>query len=335
MTIYTNGDIVAEMKTSNGMITIVLDTKMAPRTTANFIGLAKKGYYDGIIFHRIIKGFMIQGGDPTGTGMGWESIYGEKFDDEFHKDLKNNKYTLSMANSGPNTNGSQFFINVANNNFLDNKHSVFARVVAGIDNVEKIAKTKTAANDKPVKEVKIISLEIKEFKAGKLTNYSVDVDSVLADQVAVEAVKQEDKKTKKIRNGDTVAIHYTWSFKDGTVFDTSRERTPIEFEVGTKMMILGFEEGVVGMKIAEKKSLELSPEKAYGEREEEKIQVMNRSDLTSFTDAGCKLELGEMLPTQMGELKIIKVEKDDITIDVNHPLAGKTLLFDIEVVDIK
>lgn len=335
MTKYQNGDIVAEMKTSNGMVTILLETKLAPITTTNFIGLAKKGYYDGIIFHRVIKGFMIQGGDPTGTGAGGESIYGEKFDDEFHGELQNNKYSLAMANAGPNTNGSQFFINVADNNYLDNKHSVFGRVVDGIANVDKIAKVKTDGGDRPEKEIKIISLEIKEYKNAKLQKYDFDLESTLKENKEEKKEKQTKKKNAKVAHGDTVAVHYTGSFKDGTIFDSSLEKTPIEFEVGAKMMIEWFDTGVVGMKVGDKKSLEIKPEQAYGQRDDTKIQVMKIADLTSFTDAGCKLEVGEKLPTQMGELEIIKVEKDDVTIDVNHPLSGKTLLFDIELIEIK
>lgn len=334
MWMYNNGDIVAEMKTTNGMIKILLETELAPRTTTNFIALAKKGYYNGIIFHRVIKWFMIQGWDPTGTWMWWESIYGEKFDDEFHPELQNNKYTISMANAWPNTNGSQFFINVADNNYLDNKHSVFGEVVEWIDNVDKIAKTKTNSADKPEKEVKIISLEIKECKNGQLVEYIFDLDSALEKQSEELKKKREEKRAKKIAAWDKIAVHYTWLFKDGTIFDSSLDRAPIEFEVGSGMMIKWFDEWVVGMQIGEKKSLELSPEQAYGEKDEAKVQVMNKADLKSFTDAWCKLEVGEKLPTQMGELEIIQVDGDNITIDINHPLAGKTLLFDIEIVDI-
>jgi cyclophilin family peptidyl-prolyl cis-trans isomerase len=159
-----DGDKVVVMKTTNGTMTIKMFTKEAPKTALNFMGLAQKGYYNGIIFHRIIKSFMIQGGDPTGTGMGGESIYGEKFDDEFNSDLKNIPYSLSMANSGPNTNGSQFFINHVDNGFLNNKHAVFGQVVDGLDNVDKIIKVKTDGSDKPVKEVKMISVDVKEYK---------------------------------------------------------------------------------------------------------------------------------------------------------------------------
>ena len=100
----------AVIKTSRGDITVQLFPELAPKTVKNFIELAKKGYYDGVIFHRVIPDFMIQGGDPTGTGMGGESIYGESFEDEFSRELFNLRGALSMANSGPNTNGSQFFI---------------------------------------------------------------------------------------------------------------------------------------------------------------------------------------------------------------------------------
>ena len=101
---------VAVIKTNHGEMNIQLFPDQAPKTVANFVALAKSGYYDGVIFHRIIKDFMIQGGDPTGTGMGGESIYGESFEDEFSKELYNIRGALSMANAGPNTNGSQFFI---------------------------------------------------------------------------------------------------------------------------------------------------------------------------------------------------------------------------------
>jgi peptidylprolyl isomerase len=139
------------LETNYGNITIELFGDM-PITAGNFEKLAKKGFYDGIIFHRIIDGFMIQGGDPTGTGMGGP---GYSIDDEF-KGHKNNRGTIAMANSGPNTGGSQFFINLVNNNFLDTKHPVFGQVISGMDVVDKIAKVKTDASDRPVQEIRII-----------------------------------------------------------------------------------------------------------------------------------------------------------------------------------
>ena len=130
-----------------------------PITTENFEQLVKEGFYDGVIFHRIIEGFMIQGGDPQGTGTGGP---GYKIKDEFTHagGNKNDKYTLSMANAGPNTGGSQFFINLVDNNFLDGKHPTFGKVIEGMDVVDKIAKVEKDANDKPLEDVTIIKAEV-------------------------------------------------------------------------------------------------------------------------------------------------------------------------------
>ena len=148
------GHKVVVFDTNYGTIKIELYSKEMPITAGNFESLVSKGFYNGVIFHRIIDGFMIQGGDPTGTGMGGP---GYEIKDEFTKTSldQNNKGTISMANAGPNTGGSQFFINLANNNFLDRKHPVFGKVVEGLDVVEKIAKVETNQNDKPLKDVKI------------------------------------------------------------------------------------------------------------------------------------------------------------------------------------
>lgn len=143
---------LVRLETNMGNITIALDPAM-PITAGNFETLVKKGYYDGVIFHRIIDGFMLQGGDPTGTGRGGP---GYVIKDEFTNANRNNRGTISMANAGPNTGGSQFFINLVNNNFLDSKHPVFGKVVEGMDVVDKIAKVKTDANDRPVQNVTII-----------------------------------------------------------------------------------------------------------------------------------------------------------------------------------
>src|SRR3989338_7514931 len=148
-----------ELQTTEGTITLTLAADM-PITTKNFVDLVNKGYYDNILFHRVINGFMIQGGDPTGTGRGGP---GYTILDEFTgSDLdKNLRGTVSMANAGPNTGGSQFFLNLLDNNFLDGKHPVFGRVVEGMDVVDKIAQVKTdgdppIGNNRPLKEVKII-----------------------------------------------------------------------------------------------------------------------------------------------------------------------------------
>ena len=140
------------LETTKGNITIELRKDM-PITAGNFEKLVKEGFYDGTIFHRVIKNFMIQGGDPTGTGMGGP---GYTIPDEFTANNHNNRGTIAMANAGPNTGGSQFFINVVDNNFLDNKHPVFGKVIKGMDVVDSIVNTPTDANDKPLEEIKII-----------------------------------------------------------------------------------------------------------------------------------------------------------------------------------
>ncbi len=144
------------LKTSMGDIILQLYEDM-PITAGNFQKLVEKGFYDGTVFHRIIADFMIQGGDPTGTGRGGP---GYAIKDEFTRKNKNDRGTISMANAGPNTGGSQFFINLVNNNFLDSKHPVFGKVVEGLDVVDALGKVKTGANDKPVKEVKIESAKV-------------------------------------------------------------------------------------------------------------------------------------------------------------------------------
>lgn len=154
----------ATIKTNMGSFEVELFQNDVPRTVGNFTGLAKKGYYDGIIFHRIIDEFMIQGGDPTGTGRGGESIYGEKFEDEFKAHLRHSgEGILSMANAGPNTNGSQFFITLVPTPWLDGKHSVFGKVVSGMEVVRAIGKVPTSKPyDKPLKDVVIESIAIEE-----------------------------------------------------------------------------------------------------------------------------------------------------------------------------
>ncbi|ARK20816.1 peptidylprolyl isomerase [Sporosarcina sp. P26b] len=181
-------EALVTMNTTMGPIKIKLFKEQVPKTVENFLTHAENGYYDGIIFHRVIPEFMIQGGDPTGTGMGGESIYGNTFQDEFTMDLFNLRGALSMANAGPNTNGSQFFIVQASSlagasasqlkkggwpeeiadayeanggtPHLDQKHSVFGQVLEGMDVVDKIANAKANRDNKPKEEIKIESIEI-------------------------------------------------------------------------------------------------------------------------------------------------------------------------------
>ena len=148
-----------KLETNKGNIVIELYDDM-PITTGNFEKLVSEGVYDGVIFHRIIEGFMIQGGDPTGTGYGDPKIPNIK--DEFTHEggNKNNRGTISMANAGPNTGSSQFFINLVNNNFLDSKHPAFGEVIEGMDIVDEIAKVSTDASDRPLEDVKIIKASV-------------------------------------------------------------------------------------------------------------------------------------------------------------------------------
>lgn len=150
------GAVRVKLETTKGNILIELDSTMSI-TTGNFEKLVREGFYDGIVFHRVIDGFMIQGGDPNGDGTGGP---GYTIKDEFKEGNRNDRGTISMANAGPNTGGSQFFINLVNNNFLDKKHPVFGRVVEGMDIVDAIGKVKTDFADRPVEEVRILKAEV-------------------------------------------------------------------------------------------------------------------------------------------------------------------------------
>ena len=194
------GEEIGIIKTNRGDIKVRLFEEAAPKAVENFKTHAKNGYYDGIIFHRVIKDFMIQGGDPTGTGMGGESIWNENFEDEFNENYRNYKGALSMANAGPKTNGSQFFIvqagsfpdefltrieeqnkmegidakfndrvkdtykEVGGTPWLDYKHTVFGQVFEGMEIVDKISEEEVDFRDKPVEDIVIESIEIVEYK---------------------------------------------------------------------------------------------------------------------------------------------------------------------------
>jgi peptidylprolyl isomerase len=154
---------VVVLETTGGNIELKLKPEIAPRACENFTKLVEKGYYDGIIFHRVIKSFMLQGGDPTGTGRGGESVWGGSFEDEVKPDVKFDKPgILAMANAGPNTNGSQFFITTVPTPWLNMRHTIFGEVSAGYDVVQKIETTAVDGNDRPVKEQKIIKAYIKK-----------------------------------------------------------------------------------------------------------------------------------------------------------------------------
>ncbi|WP_019879741.1 peptidylprolyl isomerase [Succinispira mobilis] len=155
----------AVFETNLGNFTVELYQDKAPTTVDNFIKLAEKKFYDATIFHRVIDGFMIQGGDPNGDGTGGP---GYSIRDEFHKDLKHSEVgILSMANAGPNTGGSQFFITVAPTPWLDNHHTIFGKVISGMDVVMKISKVKTNPSDKPLEKVVVKTIRIQKLKSSK------------------------------------------------------------------------------------------------------------------------------------------------------------------------
>jgi len=153
---------VVVLETTQGKIEIKLMPTVAPKACENFTKLVEKGYYNGLIFHRVIKGFMLQGGDPTGTGRGGASIWGKPFGDEVSADVTFDKPgLLAMANGGPNTNGSQFFITVAKTPWLNMLHTIFGEVISGYDVVEKIENTASDPQDRPLVEQKIIKAYVK------------------------------------------------------------------------------------------------------------------------------------------------------------------------------
>src|SRR3990167_8056627 len=150
-------DTIVCIETTDGTIEIKLKNDIAPKTCENFTKLIEKHYYDGIIFHRVIKNFMIQSGDPTGTGRGGQSVWGKAFEDEVRSDVSFDKpFILAMANAGPNTNGSQFFITTVKTPWLNQNHTIFGEVIKGEETIKKIESSKTDYLDKPIEVKKII-----------------------------------------------------------------------------------------------------------------------------------------------------------------------------------
>jgi len=266
--------LFADVNTSQGAIIIKLEMEKTPVTVANFVSLAEgnnpfvseeykdRKYYDGTIFHRVIKDFMIQGGDPTGTGRGNP---GYRFKDEFNDSLVHDRAgILSMANSGPKTNGSQFFITHKETPFLNGKHSVFGEVVSGMDVVDSIANVKTYAEpnrkDKPVADVVINSMNIvrngkeaKNFDAVQvMTDYFAEEEAVIAAMAKVKTdfaaeIKQQQEVAKELPSGlkvlslnegtganpkigDKVLVYYAGWLADGTLFDSNYEEVAIKFD---------------------------------------------------------------------------------------------------------
>ncbi|MFY1046330.1 peptidylprolyl isomerase [Chryseobacterium sp. GP-SGM7] len=296
--------LYANIQTTKGNMIVKFEDKKSPVTVANFIGLAEgkidnkskaKGvpFYDGTIFHRVIKDFMIQGGDPKGTGAGDP---GYKFEDE-KNDLKHTgKGILSMANSGPNTNGSQFFITEVATPWLDGRHTIFGSVVNGTETIDAIAAVEKGAQDKPktdivLEKVSIFSKgdEYKNYDAAKTFNEGKGKiaanNKAMAEKAEAEAKKAlEDlkagmqvtesglyykitKKTdgKAAKAGDNVQVHYAGRLTNGTEFDSSFKRNePLEFPVGTGRVIKGWDEGILLLKEGETATLLIPPAMGYG-----------------------------------------------------------------------
>ena len=307
--------LYANFQTSKGNMIVKLEDKKSPITVANFAGLAEgkidnkakaKGvpFYDGTIFHRVIKDFMIQGGDPQGTGMGDP---GYKFDDEKNDLQHTGKGILSMANSGPNTNGSQFFITEIATPWLDGKHTIFGEVVKGENVIDDIANVEKGPQDKPKTDIVLEKVSIfgkgdeyKNYDAAKLFAEGKGIikdnnKAILAKIEAEKKQKEEDfaknqekmatdmkagmqstpsglyyKITKKTdgvspKAGDQVSVHYAGKLIDGTEFDSSFKRNqPIEIGIGMGQVIKGWDEGIMLLKEGETATLLIPSDMGYG-----------------------------------------------------------------------
>ena len=282
----------AKFKTNKGDILLKLEFEKTPLTVANFVGLAEgviennkkdlgSPYYDGLNFHRVIADFMIQGGCPQGTGSGDP---GYKFPDEFHPDLKHDKGgVLSMANSGPTTNGSQFFITHKETPWLDGKHSVFGHVIEGMDVVNKIEQgdviekltiIREGSKAKSFDAKLVFNSALEEVKLKEMRNKAKS-EAVLKDLQKGAKVTASGLSYKMIKigngiqaeKGKTVSVHYTGKLIDGTKFDSSYDRNePIEFPLGEGRVIPGWDEGIALLKVGDKATFIIPSNLAYGER---------------------------------------------------------------------
>lgn len=281
--------IFAVMETTKGDIVINLFYKQTPLTVVNFVGLAEgrldaakgKPFYDGLKFHRVIskangdeQDFMIQGGDPRGNGTGGP---GYTFPDEFVDTLKHSKPgILSMANSGADTNGSQFFITIVPTPWLDGKHTVFGEVIAGqnivntIKQDDVIKKVTIVRNGEEAKKFSATQADFDKLKkeaAGKIfKEIEKKFPGAKKDDNGIFYVTKKDGSGSKIGKNRSVAVHYTGSLLNGTMFDSSQGREPLAFTTGAGQMISGFDIMVQDMKLKEKRAVILPPSFAYGAR---------------------------------------------------------------------
>lgn len=300
--------LYANMQTTKGDMLFKLHEEEAPMTVANFVGLAEgsienkakklgEPFYDGIIFHRVIKDFMIQGGDPTGTGMGDP---GYKFEDEFDEELKHDKKgVLSMANSGPNTNGSQFFITEVPTPWLDGKHTVFGEVINGLEVIDSIANVEKGAQDKPKTDIVIEHVDIirkgddykkydavKSFEEAK-ANHKQKLEELkrkaeAKQKEAVERITTLSEKATKTESGlgytilekgdgakpvagDDIKVHYTLRLANGKVLDSSYDRQqPLDITVGKTQLIQGWMEALTLFERGSKVFLTIPSDLGYG-----------------------------------------------------------------------
>ncbi len=287
-----NDGLYAKFHTSKGEILAELEFQKTPGTVGNFVGLAEgkiendpkdKGvpYYDGLKFHRVIPDFMIQGGDPQGTGAGGP---GYNFDDEIHADLRHDAPgKLSMANAGPGTNGSQFFITHVETPWLDGKHTVFGSVVEGQDVVNKIQQNDTIEK----LEIVRVGAEAEGFDAAEAFNSfnaqkqekeaeakkkaAAELDKLAAGFKSTESGLRYQIIQKgdgvQAEKGKNVSVHYKGQLADGTVFDSSYKRNqPLEFPVGVGHVIPGWDEGIQLLQVGDKARMVIPSDLAYGER---------------------------------------------------------------------
>ena len=282
--------LFATLSTSKGEIKIELEFEKTPGTVGNFVGLSLglisnsikplgEAYYNGLKFHRVINDFMIQAGCPLGTGTGDP---GYKFDDEIHNELKHDRPgVISMANAGPSTNGSQFFITHLETPWLDNKHTVFGNVVDGMDVVNSISQ-----NDEIISiKINAVGDKAKAFDAAKAFE---DFNKSKADRIKKEKENElkmlkdlskgfsktssgllykfeKENNSHKPSNGNKVKVHYKGMLLDGTVFDSSFKRNqPIEFTLGVGQVIKGWDEGISLLGIGDKASFIIPSDLAYG-----------------------------------------------------------------------
>lgn len=284
--------IYAKFNTSKGAIVVKLTYDLTPGTVGNFVGLAEgqlentakpmgTPYYDGLKFHRVIPDFMIQGGCPLGIGSGGP---GYSFDDEFHPSLKHDKPgVLSMANSGPASNGSQFFITHVPTNWLDNKHTVFGHVVEGQEVVDAVAQGDSLDSIEIIREGDEAKNwnAIEAFRVFEGARAKKEAEARAAAEAAMEKLAAGFDKTasglrykmiqkgsgKQAQKGKTVSVHYSGSLENGKVFDSSYSRKkPIEFPLGQGHVIEGWDEGIALLQVGDKARFVIPSHLGYGSR---------------------------------------------------------------------